>query len=670
MAEKRTIELEIQDNSKSLKAQYKEAVAELQKVSAQYGETSVQAVKAAKAAADLKDQIEFSKDLVSSFNPDAKFNSLTKSIGGALDGFQAFEGALGLVGVESEDLQKTLLKVQSAMALSQGLQGIMEAKDSFKQLGTVVSSAFANMTNASKLFLAGGIGLLIAGVGLLVANFEKVKAAMGGMNEAQKALRATSESYTKAAVDATAATTKVGIAFQEAKSGVISKEKALKIYNDSLGSTFGMASNLNEAEKAFAANTKKYIEAAGLRAQADALIQMAAQKRIDLIFEEQAARELAKKADMGDATSILTIAAKAKAKSVETEKKALAEIDGLILKISMKASGLENSFQQIPKKVATGVGTAGANTVQTVVDLKRQIEDEQIKAIEDENQRQQTQLIVDAQRRIEDVNATVANQKQKADLIKGINENLVKDLDKLDKEYYDKQLEKQSEEERLKKEGVEKNKAIAIKLLNDSLEQKQKELAAEKEASDKKIQIAKEEAEKKKQLEEDVAKAKFKIAKDSLELVSNITELFGTKNKKAAKVAFQVDKAAKLASATMTGYEATLAAFKTGSDSPIAKVFPAYPFVQAGLAAAFAATNIAKIAKSKFEGGGSSGGGGGASGGGASGGGITPQFNTVGNNGINQLAQLQQQPVQAYVVSGEVTSAQALDRNRVQNSSL
>ena len=49
---------------------------------------------------------------------------------------------------------------------------------------------------------------------------------------------------------------------------------------------------------------------------------------------------------------------------------------------------------------------------------------------------------------------------------------------------------------------------------------------------------------------------------------------------------------------------------------------------------------------------------------------ITPEFNVVGDAGINQLAQLQQQPTQAYVVSGEVTSAQALDRNRVTNATL
>jgi hypothetical protein len=82
------------------------------------------------------------------------------------------------------------------------------------------------------------------------------------------------------------------------------------------------------------------------------------------------------------------------------------------------------------------------------------------------------------------------------------------------------------------------------------------------------------------------------------------------------------------------------------------------------------ALQIAAIAKAKYDGGetpSASGGGDVASGGGAS---TTPQFNTIGSSGVNQLAQLQQQPVQAYVVSGEVTSAQSLDRNRIQNATL
>lgn len=93
-----------------------------------------------------------------------------------------------------------------------------------------------------------------------------------------------------------------------------------------------------------------------------------------------------------------------------------------------------------------------------------------------------------------------------------------------------------------------------------------------------------------------------------------------------------------------------------------------------GIAANIAAT--AKALKEIGAGGSASapstaGGGGGAAGGGGGGGAMqAPNFNVVGNNGINQLAQLQQQPVKAYVVGAEVTTQQALDRNRISTGQL
>ena len=48
MAEKRVIELDIQTNEKSLKAQLKEAQAEVQKLADKFGATSQEAVNAAK----------------------------------------------------------------------------------------------------------------------------------------------------------------------------------------------------------------------------------------------------------------------------------------------------------------------------------------------------------------------------------------------------------------------------------------------------------------------------------------------------------------------------------------------------------------------------------------------------------------------------------------------
>jgi hypothetical protein len=85
------------------------------------------------------------------------------------------------------------------------------------------------------------------------------------------------------------------------------------------------------------------------------------------------------------------------------------------------------------------------------------------------------------------------------------------------------------------------------------------------------------------------------------------------------------------------------------------------------------AANIAATAKALKTLGGGAAPSGSVGGGESSGGGTgvqAPSFNVVGNSGMNQLAQIQQQPIQAYVVSGEVTSAQALDRNRIKNATL
>jgi len=200
MAEKRTIELEVKESGfKSLKAQLREAQADVAALADKFGASSKEATDAAKAAGILKDKIADAKDLTDAFNPDAKFNALSRSIGGVLNGFQAYEGAMGLIGVESEDLQKTLLKVQSAMALSQGIQGALEAKDSFVQLGAVVKTAFNGMTTASKAFMVGGIGLLLTAIGLLVANWDSVTQALGATTDEQEKLREETTRFNKAA---------------------------------------------------------------------------------------------------------------------------------------------------------------------------------------------------------------------------------------------------------------------------------------------------------------------------------------------------------------------------------------------------------------------------------------------------------------------------------------
>jgi len=163
----------------SLKKQLREAQQDVVALSDKFGATSEEAVKAAKRAAELRDRIGDAKALTDSFNPDAKFKALTSSLAGVAGGFSAVQGAIGLFGTESKNVEKALLKVQSAMALSQGLQSIGESIDSFKNLKTVIvdvaSKAFGSLKAA---IVSTGIGLLVVALGLLVANFDKVKKAV------------------------------------------------------------------------------------------------------------------------------------------------------------------------------------------------------------------------------------------------------------------------------------------------------------------------------------------------------------------------------------------------------------------------------------------------------------------------------------------------------------
>lgn len=176
--------------TQSLKSQLRQAQAEVAELSDKFGATSKEAVNAAKKAAELKDAIGDAKALTDAFNPDAKFNALTGSLAGVASGFGAIEGSLVLAGVESENLQKTMVQLQSAMALSQGLQGLGESIDSFKQLGAVAKNALAGIRTG---IAATGIGVLLVALGAVVAYWDDIKEAVGGVSEEQENLNAQSQ---------------------------------------------------------------------------------------------------------------------------------------------------------------------------------------------------------------------------------------------------------------------------------------------------------------------------------------------------------------------------------------------------------------------------------------------------------------------------------------------
>jgi len=137
----------------TFKKQLREATNDLQTMADKFGLNSKEAQKAAMKVAGLKDAIGDAKALSDTFNPDKKFVALGGAIQGVTAGFSAFSGAMGLLGAESKETEALLLKVQSAMALQQGISGIFSAVDSFKLLGKSIASA----TIFQKIFSAGTI---------------------------------------------------------------------------------------------------------------------------------------------------------------------------------------------------------------------------------------------------------------------------------------------------------------------------------------------------------------------------------------------------------------------------------------------------------------------------------------------------------------------------------
>ena len=171
------------------------------------------------------------------------------------------------------------------------------------------------------------------------------------------------------------------------------------------------------------------------------------------------------------------------------------------------------------------------------------------------------------------------------------------------------------------------------------------------------LDLDKKEAEDKIILEQSVKDAKIGIANQTLSLIS---EIAGRGSK--------IGKAIAVAQATISGIQGVQNAYSTAQKSPITALFPAYPLVQAGLAGAFSALQIKNILATNIGSGGSPN----TNTQGASAP-SAPSFNLVQGTGANQIATSiagQNRPIQAYVVSSNVTTAQSLDRNIIANSKL
>jgi len=161
-----------------------------------------------------------------------------------------------------------------------------------------------------------------------------------------------------------------------------------------------------------------------------------------------------------------------------------------------------------------------------------------------------------------------------------------------------------------------------------------------------------------------------KTTGQAIDAISAFYDARYANDEKNAERAFNIQKKLSIAQAVVQGVEGVVNAYATASKSPLTAIVPAYPAIAAGVAASFAASQVALISSQQFQSAGAGGYDSGAS---------TPsvpsqpaQFNIVGQGGANQLVEgiagQFDRPIRAYVVSGEVISGAELDRRRIRTA--
>ncbi len=151
------------------------------------------------------------------------------------------------------------------------------------------------------------------------------------------------------------------------------------------------------------------------------------------------------------------------------------------------------------------------------------------------------------------------------------------------------------------------------------------------------------------------------VAQNRLSVAANTSQLIAQLAGEGSAIA----KGVAVAQATIDTYKGAVSAYSAMSGIPI--IGPALGAVAAGVVVAAGVANVKKILATKpVEKGSPSGGGGAAAP-------AAPSFNLVQGTGANQIASAiggEQKPVQAFVVSSNVTTAQSMDRNIVENATV
>lgn len=558
MAEKIQLEVEVKGGEsvasasnkvKSLRTQLKEMKAQLASGSLDAGQFH----KVSQEAGELEDKIGDINKMVKNLGSDTRrldgFIDVAQGIAG---GFAAAQGAIALFGSENEDLQKSLVKVQSAVALLSGVQAIANVLQKESAAMTLLNTTRTNILAAAQarytavvgtttgalkaLRIVGatlGIGLIITLIAVLASKFDSIKK--------------TVEKFIPSLAT-------VGKFFKMVWQNI----------TDFVGAT---SDATREVDRLREANQKS------MKQQENEIELMKAKgATISQIY-------LAERKLMMDKIADIDLTLKAGKKLSDEEIKNRAE-----------------AVQAVKVLDATYTKDRRAELSKQSEDQKKASEEARKRRIEANKQRLQdernaiaNELKIAEER--EDILGTLTLDRQRYYLQKKLENGLMSQA-----EFTNAMLKTAKEEQTLEKEANDK-------AFSELFAQLESEMEAEFEAEQAQTQRLKEENDKRIENERQAYEQRYALASSGLQALGDLTTAFAGKSEQSQRRAFDINKALNISTTLIDTYMSAQKAYASQLSIPTPDA-PIRANVAAGVAVASGLARVAAITKTQFGGGG------------------------------------------------------------------
>tara|TARA_R110000803_G_scaffold27269_5_gene63872 strand:+ start:2002 stop:4059 length:2058 start_codon:yes stop_codon:yes gene_type:complete len=455
----------------------------------------------------------------------------------------------------------------------------------------VTSKSFKNLRTA---IIATGIAALVVLVGSLIANFDTLISKITGVTKAKELLNSASLTAVDNISNEISASDKLSIILQDETISRQDKNKAItelqKKYPNLLSNIDSEKDSLEDINKALVLNTKLLI----LKAKSEAIASVRAEEYKKVVKAEI-------EADTGKNIGLMAILESMdghnslQGTANEITKKSIKETENNI-------SALDELDESIQKQIASLMeqGAVIEDVAKKETKSKKKTTKEKIKEIEVTNELNQSLLNeLDTKEKIVDFDLEDEEEPE------------------LELDFLNKTAEATKEKTRVKIEGIkneiEQEKELRLqqlawdeenviqKAILDGVYTADQKLAIETDFQRKREAVIDEADQKILANQKAVEQAKIDLAVQGIGALINLTSAFAKDNEKSQRRAFEINKKLQIAQAIMSAYQGANAIFTAAALNPASILFPAQPFIAAGIAIVNGLANVANISKQQFQ---------------------------------------------------------------------